>query len=70
MNEYSREFTAQQFDSICNWDSLPTTWNLVPLRDVETNKPIERYMYIKDSTTVYTLTKEDGKFIVTKRITP
>lgn len=74
-NEYESNFTKEQFDSICNVDSLPsdlTLWLGNHLRDYETKNVMYRYMYIKrmDSLEViYILDKDNNNYKISKRIT-
>ena len=69
--QYNKEFTINQFDSLCMADNISSElidWKTVPMLDEETRNPIKRYMYIKDSKNLYILTVQDSIYNISKRI--
>lgn len=70
---YNKDFTIEQFDSICKHDTLPNDfkqWKTIPLLDDEDRTQIKRYVYIKRLTPeqVYIATDKDSVIRVNKRI--
>lgn len=71
--KYNKDFTIEQFDSICKTDTIPSDfkkWKTVPLLDDEDNTKIKRYMFIKKLTPeqIYVATDKDSVIQITKRI--
>ena len=69
------EFNGRQLDSLCVADTIPSDltngWLHKVYTDFETNKPIIRYMYIKELNDnfeiIYFVTPKDDIYIVSKR---
>lgn len=74
-NEFEKDLTKSQFDSICNVEGLPSDlslWMNNSMRDYETKEAMYRCIYIKrlDSLEViYILDLDNEKYNITKRIT-
>lgn len=71
--KYNKDFTIEQFDSICKHDTLPNDfqqWKTIPLLDDEDRTQIKRYMFIKKLTPeeIYIATDKDSVITVNKRI--
>lgn len=71
--KYDKNFTIEQFDSICKHDTLPTDfkqWKTIPLRDDEDKTQIKRYIFIKRLTPeqIYIATDKDSVIRVNKRV--
>jgi len=74
-NVYEKEFTKEQFDSICKADLLINNlskWHQLSMRDGETNQIVVEYMFIKSLGSyecIYRLVKtNDNIYKITKRI--
>lgn len=74
-NQFERNFTHQQFDSICRVDKISNNlneWYVFASRDAETKEPLAEYMFIKDlglNECIYRLIKnDDGTYHITKRV--
>lgn len=74
-NQFERNFTRQQFDSICRADKISNNlneWYIFSSRDAETKEPLAEYMFIKDlglNECIYRLIKnDDGTYHITKRV--
>ena len=74
-NAFEREFTKQQFDSICQADRISNnlnTWHQFATRDADTREIIVEYLYIKylnNIEYIYRLLKNnDNNYKITKRI--
>lgn len=74
-NQFERNFTQQQFDSICRVDKISNNlneWYVFASRDAETKEPLAEYMFIKDlglNECIYRLIKnDDGTYHITKRV--
>lgn len=69
------DFNAKQLDSLCVADTIPSDltdgWLRKVYTDFETNKPVIRYMYIKELNDnyeiIYFVTPKDDMYIVSKR---
>jgi len=74
-NAFEKEFSKQQFDSICRADRISNdlkTWHVLTTKEGDTNEVITEYMYIKYQNNVeyiYRLIKiNDNTYKITKRI--
>jgi len=74
-NAFEKEFTKEQFDSICRADRISNNlnnWHLFASKDGETKEIIVEYLYIKYANKteyVYRLIKNnDNNYKITKRI--
>lgn len=74
-NEYEREFTKAQFDSICKADRISNNlakWHSLYAYDGYDGSEIKEYMYIKyqgNTEYIYRLVqKNEGEYKITKRI--
>lgn len=72
-HKYDRNFTIEQFDSICTNDTLPLDfkkWKTIPLLDEEDRTQIKRYLYIKRGLPeqIYVATDKDSIIQVNKRV--
>lgn len=71
--KYNKNFTIEQFDSICKEDTLPNNfeeWKTVPFVDAEDGSHIKRYLYIKrlNPEQIYIATDKDSIIQINKRI--
>ena len=68
-------FDGRQLDSLCRVDTIPSDladgWLRKVYTDYETNKPVIRYMYIKELNDnyeiIYFVTPKDDMYVVSKR---
>ena len=74
-NEYERDFTKVQFDSICKADKITNNlnrWHSLYVYDGEDGSQIKEFLYIKyqgSAEYIYRLVqKNEGEYKITKRI--
>ena len=73
-NAFERDFTKEQFDSICKADRISNNlkkWYLLVSKDLENGQLINEYMYIKYQDNVeyiYRLIIDNKKYNISKRV--
>lgn len=74
INLFEDNFTEEQFDSICNADTIPSDllkWHKNYIRDYETREGKTQYLFIKklgNDEQIYRLEKVGNTYNITKRI--